>query len=455
MNPNRTLRSSNMDRRHFLLSSSSALAAGTLAACGGGEPDSGAQLAAASRRQGSTTTTVVTPPPSAKARVIVIGGGMGGATVAKYLRLWGDAISVTLVERSSVYTSNIMSSLVLSGQRTLASLQYKYDTLRSKYGIATVFGDVVAVDPVSGKVTLADGSVLTGDRIVMAPGIDFDAVPGLGSSDKMPHAWKAGTQTTLLASQLKAMPTNGLAVLTIPKTPYRCPPGPYERACLIADWLKKNKPRAKLMVLDANPDFVTERDNFSSAFLGLHGAVIEYHNNAEVTQVDPSSMTLTTTAGTIRNASVVNLIPRQRAGALVSTVGLANATEGRFAGVNVLSYASTVPGAGKVHIIGDASATTQPKAGHIANQEAKVCADAIVRLLGGGSPDPAPVTNSACYSTITMSQASWLTAVFQYDAASATMKGVAEASGASTGWNQSHFEDMGEWFKALMGDTFA
>jgi NADH dehydrogenase FAD-containing subunit len=136
-------------------------------------------------------------------------------------------------------------------------------------------------------------------------------------------------------------------------------------------------------------------------------------------------------------------------------VGLNNATEGRFAGVNVLSYASTVPGADKIHVIGDSSATTQPKAGHIANQEAKVCADAIVRLLGGGSPDPAPVTNSACYSTITMNQASWLTAVFQYDTTSATMKGVAAASGASAGWNTENFEQMDKWFKALMGDTFA
>jgi NADH dehydrogenase FAD-containing subunit len=250
------------------------------------------------------------------------------------------------------------------------------------------------------------------------------------------------------------MPSRGVVVLTIPKTPYRCPPGPYERACLVADWLKVNKPGSKLIVLDANPGIVTEVDNFTNAFMGLHGNVIEYHANAEVTSVDPATMSLLTTAGTMRG-DVINMIPRQRAGALVATAGLNNATEGRFAGVNVLSYASTVSGAGKVHIIGDASATTQPKAGHIANQEAKVCADAVSRILSGGAPDPAPVTNSACYSTITMRQASWLTAVFQYDPATATMKGVAAASAASTGWSQDSFEDMGQWFKALMGDTFA
>lgn len=445
-----------MDRRFFLGSALASAVGATLSACGGGESDPVLDLASSDRRTTTTTTTTTTTAASAavKSRVIVIGGGMGGATVAKYLRLWGDAISVTLVERMPTYTSNIMSSLVLSGQRSLSSLSYNYDTLRSKYGITTVFGEVVAIDPVAGKVTLANKTVLTADRIVMAPGISFDTVPGLGSSDKMPHAWQAGPQTTLLANQLKALPSRGVVVLTIPKTPYRCPPGPYERACLIADWLKAKKPGSKLIVLDANPGIVTEADNFTNAFMGLHGNVIEYHANAEVTSVDPASMSLFTTAGTIRG-DVINMIPRQRAGSLVATAGLNNATEGRFAGVNVLSYASTVSGASKVHIIGDSSATTQPKAGHIANQEAKVCADAISRILSGGSPDPAPVTNSACFSTITMTQASWLTAVFQYNPATLAMAPVAASSGASTGWNSENFKDMGKWFSTLMGDSFA
>ncbi|MBE2262040.1 MAG: FAD-dependent oxidoreductase [Burkholderiaceae bacterium] len=449
------------NRRLFLQTAAATAVGSALTACGGGgdasplvassnAADSASTSALASADARVRTSTTSTP----KSRVIVIGGGMGGATVAKYLRLWGDAISVTLIERMPTYTSCIMSSLVLTGQRSMSSLYFNYDTLRSKYGITTVFGDVVAIDPVAVKVTLADGTVLGADRIVMSPGIEFDAVPGLGTSDRMPHAWKAGPQTSLLASQLSAMPRGGVAILTIPKTPYRCPPGPYERACLVADWLKSRKPGSKLIVLDANPDIVTEKDNFTSAFLGVHGDVIEYVTNAEVTQADPGTMTLTTTAGNFRG-DVINLIPRQRAGSLVTTAGLNNATEGRFAGVNVLSYASTVAGAGKVHIIGDASATTQPKAGHIANQEAKVCADAVSRILAGGSPDPAPVTNSACYSTITMSKASWLTAVFQYDPASATMKGVAAASGASTGWNGDNFDEMGKWFGYLMKDTFA
>ena len=436
-----------MQRRHFL-SMTTAMAGGSLlSACGGGGEPAGLESARSALEQPMATTTV-------KSRVIVIGGGMAGATVAKYLRLWGDAIEVTLVEREQAYTSCIMSSLVLTGQRTMSSQAFKYDTLVSKYGVKRVLGDVVAIDPVSVKVTLASGQVLQADRIVMAPGIDFDDVPGLGTSDKMPHAWKAGPQTALLASQLKAMSSGGTAILTIPATPYRCPPGPYERACLIADWIKVKKPQGKLLVLDANPDFVTEKDNFSSAFFGLHQNVVEYVPNAAVTQVDPAAMKVYTAQG-VFTGEVVNLIPRQKAGKLVVASGLNNATSGRFAGVNVLSYASSVAGAEKIHIIGDSSATTQPKAGHIANQEAKVCADAISRILSGGSPDPAPVTNSACYSTITMSQASWLTAAFQYDAASQTMKAVAASASASTGWSSGNFKEMGTWFNALMTDTFA
>ena len=442
-----------MQRRHFLLSSA-AVAAATLPGCGGGTNE--AVMAESALRETTLSRESRRPKPpvstTPKARVIVIGGGMAGATVAKYLRLWGDAVEVTLVERSPTYTSCIMSSLVLTGQRTLSSLVFNYDTLRSKYGVKTVFEEVVAVDPVSVKVTLASGTVLTADRIVMAPGIEFDPVPGLTDPNAMPNAWKAGAQTTLLAQQLKAMPTGGTAVLTIPKAPYRCPPGPYERACLIADWMRVNKPQGKLLVLDANPGFVTEVDNFSRAFFDLHGRVIEYRTNVVIDSVDAASRTLFTSGGAVQG-DVVNLIPSQRAGKIVQATGLASAPGGRFAGVNVLDYASTA--APKVHVLGDSSATTQPKAGHVANQEAKTCADALARIFAGSSPDPAPVTNSACFSTITMTQASWLHALFQYDPATATMVPMPAATGASVGWNGDHFEDMGEWFRALMADSFS
>ena len=391
-------------------------------------------------------------PAQPKARVTVIGGGMGGASVAKYLRLWGDAVEVTLVERNPRYLSCIMSSLVLTGQRKLESLGFGYDTLKSRWGVRVVIDDVVEVDAVRASVRLASGSTLEADRIVMAPGIDFDAVPGLDDPNRMPHAWKAGPQTTQLAQQLAAMPAGGVMVLTVPKAPYRCPPGPYERACLLADWMKANKPRSKLIVLDANPDIVTEKENFASAFDGLHRSVIEYRANVAIASVDTQRMVLETSGGSLR-ADVVNLIPSQRAPELIMKAGVGGTSGGRFAPVDVLSYASTI--APKVHVIGDACATTQPKAGHLANQEAKVCADALTRIFAGGQPDPAPVTNSACYSTITRTQAGWLNAVFQYDAAKGAMVPVPESFAASKGWSSENFKEMGKWFDALMLDTFA
>ena len=282
-----------MKRRYFLHAIGTGIGASTLAACGGGGDSldtsaaSDAEALALEQASKAGTTAPQIPAGPAKSRVIVVGGGMAGASVAKYLRLWGDRIEVTLVERQSTYTSNIMSSLVLTGQRSMASLAYGYDTLRKNYGVKVVLGDVTAIDPVQVKVTLASGQVLSADRIVLAPGIEFDAVPGLGSSTNMPHAWKAGPQTSLLASQLKAMRSGGTAILSIPKVPYRCPPGPYERACLLADWMRVNKPGSKLIVLDANPDIVTERDNFMSAedakAWGLIDEILENRGKADDT----------------------------------------------------------------------------------------------------------------------------------------------------------------------------
>jgi sulfide dehydrogenase [flavocytochrome c] flavoprotein subunit len=430
-----------MRRRHILLASAASAMSGLVLA----------NDRKVERQSPGAGTSV--PNAATVAHVIVVGGGMAGATVAKYLRLWSaGTIAVTLVERETRYTSCILSSLVLTGQRTLDSLKYSYDRLRTRYGVKVVFGNVTEVDPVAARIRLADGSQLQADRLVLAPGIEFDAVPGLDNPDLMPHAWKAGPQTTLLADQLAAMPAGGTVILTVPPTPYRCPPGPYERACLIADWLKQRKPGSKLLVLDANADFVTEADNFGRAFFDLHGSVIDYRTQVSILSADGPSRTLTTNVGNFKG-DVVNLIPRQRAGALLTQAGLANSPDGRFAGVDVLSYTSTA--APLVHVIGDSSATTQPKAGHIANQEAKVCADALVRRIAGGSPDPKPVTNSACYSTITMSQASWLNAVFQYDTAQRVMAPVAAAGGASTGWSSQNFSQMNTWFGSLMSDTFA
>ncbi len=178
-----------------------------------------------------------------KASVIIVGGGMAGTTLAKFLRLWDPGVAVTLVDRQAKYVSNIMSSLVLTGHRSIAQLTYSYDALRRR-GVKVITDEVRAIDVVNARVTLASGAVLQADRVVLAPGIAFEAPAGAYDDQRMPHAWQAGPQTTLLAQQLAAMPEGGTAVLTIPPTPYRCPPGPYERACLLADWLRVHKPRS-------------------------------------------------------------------------------------------------------------------------------------------------------------------------------------------------------------------
>ena len=429
--------------------------------CGGGSTaDDGGVSFAQGRSSPTTFTTTTLLQTGLSGRVVVVGGGMAGAAVAKYLRLWGGSgVSVTLVERSPSYTSNIMSNLVLTGQRTLGSLQYKYDTLASRYGVKRLQGEVVAIDPVGRKVTLASGGTLAYDRLVLAPGVEFIyeqgvGIPGLESAAaqaRVLHAWQAGPQTTALRNHITAMPSGGVFVLTIPAKPYRCPPGPYERACLVADWLKKNRPGSKVIILDANPGITAEVHSFTDAFMNVHAGVTEYHAKVTINGIDTSTMTVDSSVGRIK-ANVINAIPPHRAGRVVTAAGLTDPA-GRWASVNQLSYESKV--AAGIHVIGDSAGTAQPKAGHIGNQLGKVCADAIVRAFGGLPPDAAPVTNSACYSPITMETASWLTAVFAYDPGTQAMVAVADSFREAAARDGGNFSNMSKWFNALMSETFS
>ncbi len=418
----------------------------------------GAGLLLPQRARAATRPEGVPVPTGAYGHVIVVGGGMGGAAVAKYLRLWGGSdVKVTLIEKAPNYISNILSNSVLYGKKTIQQLTYGYADLAKNYGINVIQAEVTNIDPVTQQVMLSTGARLGYDRLVLSPGIQFDVIPGLetvSAQTAIPHAWQAGAQTTNLRDQLKAMPAGGLFVLTIPAAPYRCPPGPYERACVVADYLKTYKPRSKVLILDANAAITAEKNNFTKAFNSIHAGVIEYRPASTVLSIDATNRILDTNWGPIK-ANVINAIPDQRAGKIVTTAGLNNATNGRFAGVDMLSYESTVSGAKSIHIIGDSSATTQAKAGHIANQEGKVCADAIVRSLMGQAPDPLPVTNSSCYTPITMETASWLSAVYAYDTPSKSMKVVGGSATESTYINKDQYEEMEKWFDNLMSETFA
>ncbi len=388
---------------------------------------------------------------TAAPKVVVIGGGFAGATAAKYLRKWAPSFNVTLIEPNASYNSCILSNLVLNNSLSLDEITFSYDLLKSRYGIEVINDWVAGVDATGHRVELSGGELIDYDRLIIAPGVAFQGVPGLDHS-KVPHAWKAGDQTLLLKSQLAAMSPGGDFVLTIPKAPYRCPPGPYERACLVADYLRTNKPGSRVIVLDANSHIIAERETFSDAFINLYGDMLEYYPDVTLEAVDSDNLKVTTSDGEF-TADVLNVIPNMQAGSIITDNNLANSTDNRWAVVNPLSYQSTA--AADIHVIGDSQATGMPKAGHIANSEAKICADAIIRLLSGGTPYESPVANSACYSPITASTATWLTAAFAYDAVSGSMQGVPASMGGASSASAEHYNTMFEWAKNLFSDTFA
>lgn len=366
----------------------------------------------------------------ARPRVVVVGGGFGGATAAHYLKRWGGpAVDVVLVERHEGFISCPMSNLVIAGAREPLSIARGYASLQAR-GVERVRGEVVGIDPIGRTLRLADGDRLRWDRLVLSPGVDFqlDGTPGLAAaldSGRAVHAWKAGAQTLALRDQLLALPEGGVVLMSIPKAPYRCPPGPYERACLIASWLRRHKPRAKLLVLDANPEIQSKKALFERAFREHHAGVLTYQPNAELKEV----------AGDVARfefedvrADVMNLIPPQRAGGLVRDFANMN---GRWVGVDWLTMqAQVAPG---VHVVGDAlfSAPAMPKSAHLANQQAKVAAAAVLALLKGDPVNPTPVVMNTCYSFVTPELAMHVASVHQYDAVERTMKAVPGAGGLS------------------------
>ena len=353
----------------------------------------------------------------ARGRVVVVGGGYAGAAAAKYLRLWGGAgVDVVLVEKSPVFVSCPLSNLVLGGSKRIDELTFGFSGL-DHYGIRRVQQEVTSVDPERRSVALADGESLAYDRLIVAPGIDFiwDKLPMLQSAEAqqaIPHAWKAGEQTVNLRRQLEAMPDGGTFVMTIPKAPYRCPPGPYERASQVAFYFKQHKPRSRVVVLDENPEIVSKKGLFTRTWAEMYPGLVDYRPNNAVVEVDVARRLVKTEFETVQ-ADVLNVIPPQRAGKLAQSLGAANVDK-RWCEVDLLTYESkVVPG---VHVIGDSvSSGGLPKSAHMATSHAKVCASAIVSLLSDEAPDPLPVFANTCYSFVSDAMAMHVANVYRYD----------------------------------------
>jgi len=399
-----------------------------------------------------------TPPRSDARKVVVVGGGWGGATAAKYLRLWSEGqLDVTLVEPQRRFVSCPMSNLVLGGSKTLADISFGYDGLRDR-GVRVVHDSATAIDAGARQVRLASGAPLAYDRVIVSPGIEFmfEKVPGMsaGAVGTVPHAWKAGPQTVVLRRQLEAMPDGGVVLIGVPAAPYRCPPGPYERACQIAWYLKTHKPRSKLIVLDANAQVTSKAALFARAWREDYAGIVEHRPRAGVVEVDVGARVFVTQGGERIRADVLNLIPPMRAADIARDAGLLGADE-RWCPVDWTTLESTR--LTNVHVLGDAtlSAPGMPKSGHMANQHGKAAAAAIVELLQGRAPPP-PVMTNTCYSYVDDSHAVHVASVHRWDAEKKTMLAVPGAGGVSGddrsqwllegryawGWAQTVWQDM-------------
>ncbi|HRH13828.1 MAG TPA: FCSD flavin-binding domain-containing protein [Azonexus sp.] len=422
-----------MKRRDFLKVGAAAGAMASLYGCAGGAKASG--------------------------HVVVVGGGYGGATVAKYLRMWSEGgVQVTLIERNPTFISCPISNLVIGGTKTMEDITISYDGLRNKWGIRIIQDEVVAVDAAKRSISLAKGGAMTYDRLVLSPGVDFmfDQVPGLNNAAaqaKVFHAWKAGPQTVALRKQLEDMKNGGIYAISIPKAPYRCPPGPYERACLVANYFKQSKPKSKVIILDGNEDVVSKKGLFMKAWSDLYKDVVEYRPNSELRDVDAATNTAILEFDKLK-ADVLNVIPPHRAGDIAAKSGL-KLINNRWVDINWLSMESTgTPG---VHVLGDAifPAPTMPKSGHMANQHAKLAAAAILNMLAGDAPSTTPVVMNTCYSYVDARNAIHVDSVHTYDEATKTMQPVKGAGGVSAARNEIEGKAAMGWAKNIWADMLA
>jgi len=394
----------------------------------------------------------------AKAQVVVIGGGYGGATAAKYVRVLSDyKISVLLIEPNKAFVSCPMSNLVLGGSKTMAQITKPYDALSSKHGVTVVHDLVTAIDPAKKTVTLQNGSAVAYDKLILSPGVDmhFDSIEGLQAahaSGQILQAWKAGAETTALRKQLQDMPDGGVYAITVPEAPYKCPPGPYERASQVAHYFKQAKPKSKVLILDANPDITSKPALFKKFWSDNYRDIIEFRANHKVLAVDAKTNSLKFDVQESVRADVLNVLPAMRAGAIAMQTGLATVNN-RWCGINYQTFESLA--AKDIHVLGDATlaAPAMPKSGHMANAHGKVAAAAVVAQLSDLAVNPSPLLTNTCYSYVSDKLVIHVASVHQYNAEEKTFKTVPGSGGLSTEANALEGTYAWNWAQNIWADT--
>ncbi|MBL0419950.1 FAD-dependent oxidoreductase [Ramlibacter sp. AW1] len=408
---------------------------------------------------GACATTGAIPD---KARVVVVGGGYGGATAAKYVRLLSDyKIDVVMIEPEAAFISCPLSNLVLGGSRQIGEMTNPYTQLARRHGVQVVRDSVSRIDTAARRVQLAGGPSIGYDKLVVAPGVDLEmtaiqGLPAAHASGQVLQAWrKAGPETVQLRRQLEAMPDGGVYALTIPEQPYRCPPGPYERACQVAWYFKQAKPRSKVLILDANPDVTSKGALFKRVWAEQYPGLIEYRPQHKVEAVDPREGRIRFEVQEDVKAQVMNVLPPMRAGLIAAQSGLSNLANNRWCGVDYLTFESTA--ARDVHVLGDAIqiAPGMPKSGHMANNHAKVAAAAIVARLSGWEVNPAPMLTNTCYSFVDDKQVMHVASVHAYDPKDRTFKTVPGSGGLSPGPTELEGVYAWNWARNIWADALA
>ena len=389
--------------------------------------------------------------PKSGKRVVVVGGGYGGTIAAKYIRMMDKSIEVVLIERNDHFVSCPFSNLYIGGlMNDLTPLTIKYDKLAANHGVKVVQAEVTGIDAAAKSVTTSKGTIAY-DRLVLSPGIDFrlDEMKGYDAAamEIMPHAWKAGPQTVLLRKQLEAMKAGGNVIISIPLAPFRCPPGPYERASMVAMYLKQHKPGSKVIILDANPDIVSKKGLFLKGWKKHYEGIIDYRAAKKVTEVDTGKMAVMIEGLEEVQGAVINVIPPQKAGHIAHVAGLVGADK-KWCPVNPTTFESTLHK--DIHVIGDSSiAGAMPKSGYSANSEAKACATNIVALMNGKEITEMSAINT-CYSFLSAKEAVSVTGVYKVNAEKQAIEAVAGSVGVSADLSEVEAIYAESWLKNIL-----